>query len=511
MKKIITGDEMRAIDRASTETCGVPSLTLMENAGAAVAEVCQERFSVAGRIVVVCGRGNNGGDGLVAARHLRDAGKEVTVLLLAHPEDLRGDARLMFDRLAGKPLIVTAPDQLPHSLLRDADLILDAILGSGFRPPVEGLLAAAIHAVNAAGVPVLSVDIPSGAGTDSFTPVNPGEDMVHPDLIVTFTALKPAHVFGFVGVPTELRQIGTPPQAFTSSLGLQVIEPVDFRALLAPRRPDAHKGAYGHVLVVGGSLGKAGAAAMAGMAALRIGAGLATVAIPRSQLALVAGFAPELMTEPLMENAAGAINILSLERLREITDGKTVIACGMGASRDAEAAQFIRTLVDRTNQPVVLDADGLNAFTQHLPYLHGMLRPLIVTPHPGEMARLAGITREQVQADRIGVARRFAQEHKCIVVLKGHRTLVATPDGQVWVNPTGNPGMATGGTGDILSGIIAGLLAQSPHAILAGVLAGVYLHGAAGDVARDEVGEMSLTATDLLLALPQAIRQVALA
>ncbi|MBI2683657.1 MAG: NAD(P)H-hydrate dehydratase [Acidobacteriales bacterium] len=509
MKKIITAAEMRAIDRASVEQCGVPSLTLMENAGSAVAEVCLDRFGDAERVTVVCGRGNNGGDGFVVARKLSEAGKDVTVLLLARPEDVRGDAAEMLLRMKQKPIVATRLDELPRPALLDSDLIVDAILGTGFRPPVEGIYAEAIHAINASGAPVVAVDIPSGAETDTFTPADIGDDIVPADVIVTFTAYKPAHIFRFLDVATVLRPIGTPPEAFVSSLGMHVIEPDDFRALLAPRRPDANKGAYGHVLVVGGSLGKAGAAAMAGMASLRIGAGLVTVATPRSQLPLVAGFAPELMTEPLVENANGAINILALEKLRELTDGKNVIACGMGASRDAEAGQFIRTMVDRTNQPLVLDADGLNAFSQHLPYLHGMLRPLILTPHPGEMARLAGVTRDQVQADRAAVARKFAQEHKCIVVLKGHRTLVATPDGQVWVNTTGNPGMATGGTGDILTGMIAGLLAQSPQAVLACVLAGVYLHGLSGDIAREEMGEMSLTATDLLLALPHAIRQAA--
>jgi NAD(P)H-hydrate epimerase len=290
-------------------------------------------------------------------------------------------------------------------------------------------------------------------------------------------------------------------------LHLNVITARDIAQLLAPRPADSNKGMYGHVLVIGGSLGKAGAAAMAGIAALRSGAGLSTVATPRSVLDTVAGFHPELMTELLAETAAGTIASSALKRVNELSAGKTVLAIGPGISRNPQTARFVRTLVARSEIPIVLDADGLNAFEGHTDELNGKGRIMVITPHPGEMARLAGCTTAAVQKDRLGVARKFARKHALVVVLKGYRTLVVTPDGEAWVNMTGNPGMASGGTGDILTGIVAGLLAQNPKATLAAAMAAVHLHGLAGDVARERVGEHSLVATDLLSGLPDAFRR----
>ena len=292
-------------------------------------------------------------------------------------------------------------------------------------------------------------------------------------------------------------------------------------SLLSPRDPEAHKGSFGHVLVVGGSLGKAGAAAMAGMSALRSGAGLVTVACPRSVLPTVAGFMPELMTEPLEETEAGTISLRALEygRMDALIQGKTVIALGPGIGRHTETTQFVRTLVERFRVPMVIDADGLNAFQGAAEKLDGSSHPLVLTPHPGEMSRLIGRSIADVEKDRIGIARKFVQEHKLVLVLKGHRTLTALPDGQIWVNHSGNPGMASGGMGDILTGMAAGLWAQGlrgkapspdtgPSPAHNAIITAVYLHGLAGDVARESKGELSLTATDLLTALPEAIRRV---
>jgi ADP-dependent NAD(P)H-hydrate dehydratase / NAD(P)H-hydrate epimerase len=303
--------------------------------------------------------------------------------------------------------------------------------------------------------------------------------------------------------------IGSPAEAIASALGLQVITARDVGFLHTRRNVDANKGDYGHVLVVGGSRGKGGAAAMAGMAALRTGAGLATIATPTGVQNLVSSFAPELMTEGLPETDAGTISLRALEsgRMDDVIEGKTVLAIGPGISRHPEAAELVRTLVHRRAVPVVLDADGLNAFQGQDERLDGTAVPLILTPHPGEMARLTGLSVKEAQADRIGVARKFAHDHNCIVVLKGWRTLVAEPDGTVWVNMTGNPGMATGGTGDILTGVVAGLVAQYPARIVKAVVAAVYLHGEAGDLARDALGERSLIATDLLRYLPTAFHE----
>jgi NAD(P)H-hydrate epimerase len=307
--------------------------------------------------------------------------------------------------------------------------------------------------------------------------------------------------------PTFVAGIGSPEEAITSTLHLNLITASDIAPLIGPRPAESNKGNYGHVLIVGGSLGKSGSVAMAGMAALRTGAGLSTVATPGSVLATVAGFHPELMTEPLPEMDTGTISSSALDRIEELAKGKSVLGIGPGISRDPQTAELVRALVARLEVPMVVDADGLNAFEGRTDELNGKGRTLVITPHPGEMARLAGCTIAEVQRDRLGVARKFAREHELIVVLKGHRTLVVQPGGEAWVNTTGNPGMATGGTGDILTGMVAGMIAQHQKDALGAVLAAVHLHGLAGDVMRESVGEHSLVATDLLKGLPGAFRR----
>jgi ADP-dependent NAD(P)H-hydrate dehydratase / NAD(P)H-hydrate epimerase len=508
--KIITAAEMRDTDRVTSDRFGVPSHDLMEDAGRAVAKFVLSRYPLANRIGVVCGKGNNGGDGFVAARILHEAGKAVRVLLLADSKELRGDAAETFAKLPVTPVPVRLPADLKQEGARvvfDSDLLIDAILGTGFRPPVSGLYAEAIAALNGSGTPIVAVDIPSGADADVM-----GEQVgsvARADAIVTFTAPRPAHVFGgLTKGTTSISPIGSPDEAIVSKLRLNLITPHQIVPLIGPRPAASNKGNFGHVLVIGGSLGKAGAAAMAGMAVLRSGAGLSTVAVPKSILPTVAGFHPELMTEPLGETKAGSISLRALEKLRKLTEGMAVLAVGPGISRVPETSKLVRALIKKQALPTVLDADGLNAFAGHVAELNGKGRSLVITPHPGEMARLAGSTVVAVQRDRIGVARKFARDHHVIVVLKGHGTLVADASGEVWVNTTGNPGMATGGTGDILTGMVAGLVAQNPKRVLGAVLAAVYLHGLAGDVARGLMGEHSLVATDLVRALPEAFRQV---
>jgi len=504
--KIVTAAEMRAIDRATSERFGVPSLTLMENAGSAVAEHVLTHHGDAQKIVVLCGKGNNGGDGFVAARKLHHAGKTVQVILLADRVDLRGDAAAMFEQLPAPPVVVHSSEDLKGDRVRlalPADLYLDAILGTGFKPPVDGLYADGIALLNASKAPVIAVDIPSGADADAMSPQN--GIIARADCIVTFTAARPAHVFGALTAgPTYVADIGSPPESIVSSLQLNVITARDFAPLIGPRPAESNKGNYGHVLVVGGSVGKAGSVAMVGMAALRAGAGLATVATPKSALPIVAGFHPELMTEPLPETREGSISAGAATRLNALANAKNVLAIGPGISRNAETAEFVRALVAAAEIPVVLDADGLNAFEGATAELSGKGRVLVITPHPGEMARLVGCSTVDVQKDRLGVARKFAREHELIVVLKGNRTLVVQPDGEVWVNTTGNPGMSTGGTGDILTGIVAAMIAQHPKDVMMAVCAAVHLHGLAGDMMREIVGEHSMVATDLLRGLPDA-------
>ncbi len=523
--KIVSVVEMRDIDRSTTERFGVPSLRLMENAGSAVARFLLSDYPRAERVGIVCGKGNNGGDGFVVARKLVEAGRAVRILLLCDPKELRGDAALMFQSMTKSlhtvhvhPVIVSnAADLDSHAAAEifSADVIVDAILGTGFRPPASPLYAAAIAKMNRASAPIVAVDIPSGADADAMQP-NGARDRARADSIVTFTAPRPAHVFAaLTNGSTVIAPIGSPPEAIISQLGLHLSTPSDFAPPLAPREREGNKGSYGHVLVIGGSVGKTGAAAMAGFSALRAGAGLSTIATPKSALATVAAFYPELMTEPLPETDAGTISLRALTpELDALLERKT-LAIGPGISRNSETGEFVRSIVTRGEKssvanPVlnmVVDADALNAFEGAADQLRGRGRTLVITPHPGEMSRLTGSSIPEIQANRLQVARKFSREHELIVVLKGHRTLIASPDGTVWVNPTGNPGMATGGTGDILTGIVAGLLAQHPHHALEATALAVYLHGLAGDLASRSLGENSLVATDLVRFLHEAFAQ----
>ena len=456
--KIVSAAEMRAIDRATSERFGVPSLTLMENAGSAVARFILNHYPQADRIGVVCGKGNNGGDGFVVARKLAEAGRATRVLLLAAPQELRGDAAEMFERMiadrtsSGNKAVLAlvrdtaALDSADTAEIFASDLLVDAVLGTGFRPPVSALYAAAIAKMNASAAPVVAVDIPSGADADSMQTQQ--GTIARADAVVTFTAPRPAHVFAaLTNGLTIIAPIGSPVESITSELGLHLSTPADFAALLQPRALEANKGSYGHVLVIGGSFGKAGAAAMAGFSALRAGAGLSTVATPKSVLATIAAFHPELMTEPLPETADGTISARALgSAMPALVERKTVIAIGPGISRNPETSEFVRGLINLetlksgvvpASAVLVLDADALNAFEGSAEQLNGHGRNIVITPHPGEMSRLTGLTIAEVQARRLEVARKFASEHELIVVLKGHRTLIAAPDGTVWVIPPG--------------------------------------------------------------------------
>jgi hydroxyethylthiazole kinase-like uncharacterized protein yjeF len=509
--KIVSAAEMREIDRTTSERFGVPSLTLMENAGSAVARFVLSNYTRAERISVICGKGNKGGDGFVAARKLRETGLAVRILLLCSPDELRGDAAAMFQKLTIHPQIARDESGLAATPeLWDADVVVDAILGTGFRPPVSSLYAAAIRKMNESPAPVVAVDIPSGADADAMHS-QPGGSVARANGIVTFTAPRPAHVFADLTMgPTVIASIGSPETAIVSKSALELSTPADFARLLAPRYRDANKGSYGHVLVIGGSLGKAGAAAMAGFSALRVGAGLSTVATPKSVLPTVAGFHPELMTEALKETSVGTIASSNLQSilLDRVIEHKSVLAIGPGIGREVETQDFVRTILKRYQTPIVLDADGLNAFENRAGELTGHNSPVVITPHPGEMSRLAEQSVADIQANRLEVARNFAREHDLIVVLKGHRTLIASPEGKVWVNPTGNPGMAAGGTGDVLTGMIAGIIAQHPKEIFLATALAIYLHGLAGDVAAEELGEEPLVASDLIRFVPQSLMRL---
>jgi NAD(P)H-hydrate epimerase len=518
---VLSAAEMQSCDRVTSERFQVPSLELMHAAGAAVAAFARQQFPQARRVTVLCGRGNNGGDGLMAARLLAAAGLEVTTLLLGARDSLKGDAATAWRELTspqhGLIHIIEKPEDLAlHAAALDADLILDAIVGTGFRPPLKGLAATALEWVKTSRAPILAVDLPSGWPSD-LTAAAPAGAVFPADAVITFTAPKPAHVFGQLtrrwDQPVVVAPIGSPPEAIVSALGLSWAGS-SLTLAQAPRPIAANKGSFGHVLVVGGSLGSAGgrsgAPSMTALAALRSGAGLVTAAVPAPALPLVAAIAPELMTFPLAATSAGCIAAgnLAPEQVAALMAGKTVLAIGPGLGQSAETVKFTTGLLSATRLPAVIDADALNILATK-PVLLAKLakgRTLVLTPHPGEMARLGGVSVAEVQANRLETARGFAQRNGVTLVLKGARTLIAHPDGTVAVNTSGNPGMAKGGSGDLLTGLIAGLLAQFPNDAARAVEAAIYLHGLAADMAVREADEHTLLATDSLAQLARAFR-----
>jgi len=511
--KILTADEMRTTDRVTTDRYNVPSLELMEHAGRAVARFVLREFPEALRITALCGKGNNGGDGFVAARMLMEAGRKVQLLLLGHPDDLRDDAKAMFERLEIAPIIAADEATLATArvseLLTESQLFLDAIVGTGFKPPLKGIALALRSRINSLATPVVAVDIPSGWDSDSREYLVDGP--YRADAVVTFTAPKLAHVCGNLVSsaykPIVVAPIGSPDEAIQSSLDLAWAGDSK-RIAETPRPADSNKGKFGHVLVIGGSYGKAGAPSMAALAALRTGAGLVTAAVAQPILDSVARIAPELMTIPLRAGSQGEISSSNLDEgtLNELLDKKTVLAIGPGLGQSPETEKFLLGLLEKTNLPTVLDADALNILAKHPDKINGRNRMLVLTPHPGEMARLAGISTSEVQANRETLAREFSMKNHVTLVLKGWRTLIAHPDGSIAINTTGNPGMAKGGSGDILTGIVAAMLAQYPHLAGEAVNAAVYLHGLAADFAVREQDEHTLLATDTIAHLSTAFR-----
>jgi ADP-dependent NAD(P)H-hydrate dehydratase / NAD(P)H-hydrate epimerase len=519
--KILTAMEMGAVDRLTAEKFGVSLESLMEAAGTAVAKFCLREYSARMRVVVMCGKGNNGGDGFVAARVLAQAGRSVKVVLLGRVEDLKGEAAAAMHRLREEVSSVDVVEVIDEnglaacaSALSDAELLIDALVGTGFKPPLRGLTALLRGMVKNLAATVVAVDLPSGWDADSTEQTADGS--FRADAVVTFTAPKMAHVFGHLtrndktgGTfgPVVVAGIGSPEEAVVSSNSLSW---AGASKVLAerPRDVNSNKGKFGHVLVVGGSYGKAGAPAMASLACLKTGAGLVTAAVPKSIVDTVARIAPELMMAPLAEGAKGAVSFKNLDgaKLDALVKRISVVAVGPGLSTDGDAPAFARQMVEKTTVPVVIDADALNAFAGQTSLLNGKGRVMVLTPHPGEMARLAGMTVKEVEADRIGLARKFATKHKLTLVLKGWRTLIAHPDGSIAVNTSGNPAMAKGGSGDILTGVVAAMLAQFPDDVARAVEAAVYLHGLAADFAAHAMDEHTVLATDTVTHLSDAFR-----
>jgi NAD(P)H-hydrate epimerase len=511
--KVLTSEEMGAADKRSVEL-GIPIQELMEAAGGAVAAFVLQQYPLAARVMAICGKGNNGGDGMTAARLLAAEGVGVRVLLLGQQSELKGEAAEALKRLKEgtddavvEEIAAGATVAELIDLLGEADLLLDAVVGTGFKPPLRGLAAVVRDALAKVAVPVVSVDLPSGWDADSFAETVEGA--CRADGIVTFTAPKLAHVFGHLTAevfgPVVVGDIGTPAEAIPA--GNLTWTGASKSLTELPRPINSNKGKFGHVLVVGGSYGTAGAPSMASLAAMRAGAGLVTAAVPRELVDLVGGIAPELMVRGLAQGAEGSASLANLDNLEELLKGIKVIAIGPGLSTKGEASEFARALVEKTTPPIVIDADALNAFdAEKAKALNGKDRTMVLTPHPGEMARLVGMTVKEVEADRINLARKFATDHHLTLVLKGWRTLVAHPDGTIAVNTTGNPALAKGGSGDILTGIVTAMLAQWPGQVQEAVEAAVYLHGLAADFAAHAMDEKTVLATDVIGHLSHAFR-----
>lgn len=526
--KILSAAQMREVDRLTSLLHGVPSLQLMENAATRTVEAIEKKFGdvIGNRVLVVCGRGNNGGDGAAIARMLHEKCASVDLCLLGRISEAQGDARTNFERARAVADAAASTFRFVESetasALRETaaiskyDLIIDAILGTGLTRAAAGLFEEAIALINELGDEsgVVSVDVPSGLASDSAE-VNGAA--VQADLTVTFTAPKLA-----TALPPACEQcgelivvqIGSPKELIASSGSqLNLIEASDVSAWLASSRRSSHanKGDVGKLLVVAGSRGKTGAACLVGEAALRAGCGLVTIATPESVQPVIAASAiPECMTEPLAETASGSLAREAAEHLRRLAAERDVVAVGPGlGSAEASTREFARAIVEKRERPTVADADALNALAPWDATVGAQSGvPLILTPHPGEMSRLVAKPIDVILRDRIEIAREFSASHGVILVLKGSRTLVAAPDGQVYVNATGNAGMATGGSGDVLTGIIAGLLAQKPDDALGATIAAVYLHGLAGDVAASKLGTRAMIASDITANLGAALVEV---
>ena len=515
MRAVLTAAAMRRVDERAVQTLGIPGGVLMENAGRGAAEAILAARAELGigrtgaRVAIVCGKGGNGGDGFVVARHLARARLRPEVLLLADPAELRADAASTYHALRRTSVPVRVVREAPAlaSALRRAALVVDAMLGTGSHGAPEGLVAAAIDAVNATGRPVVALDIPSGLPSDGEPPAGPA---VRAALTTTFAGLKRGLVMG-PGVElagrVQVVPIGVPPAEVAREADTFLLERSDVARWFGRRPRETHKGSYGHLLVVAGSVGKTGAAALAARGALRAGAGLVTVATAASAQPVVATLSLEAMTMPLAETAARTVARQAREVLVDAAGARDAVAIGPGLGLDEETQALVRDLVRELTAPMVLDADALTALAGHLDVLRQARGPRCLTPHPGEMARLLGVSVADIQRDRIARARELARAWGVHVVLKGATSVIAAPDGRVLLNPTGNPGMATGGTGDVLTGILGAFLARGLAPEVAAPCA-VYLHGSAGDAAAERVGEESLVAGDVVEALADAFRRL---
>lgn len=507
----MTRDQIRAYDKIAMETYGILGAQLMENAGRGAAQYILERFGTKKRVAVVTGPGNNGGDGFVVARHLRNAGCAVIVFSAVAEESITGDARLNLEIIKKMDVDIADISTLENFSgfevqLAACDLAVDALLGTGVSRDVEGLLAEVIACLNTSRVPIVSLDIPSGLDADTG---HLWGKAVYATATVTFGHIKRG-LLVYPGAEhtgaLKTVSIGAP-FAASEQAGYDgsIISKEMLLPLIPKRKPDGHKGTFGHLLVVGGLSGKTGAAAMAGNAAIRTGCGLVTVATSLQAQPTLEAKCLEVMVDHIIDATDSPLSEKSAARVAKLLEGKKAVALGPGLGTGPGISHLAVRLLKSLSIPVVVDADGINILADDPSSVARIEAPMIFTPHPGEMAGFVKKSVHAVQSDRIGISRETAQRNQVIVVLKGARTVVAAPDGRVFVNPTGNPGMATAGMGDVLTGIIGGLLAQGIEPLNAALL-GVYLHGAAGDRVVCRTGEAGLLASDVILDIPQILR-----
>jgi NAD(P)H-hydrate epimerase len=503
--KILNAAQMRNIDRRATEQFGIPSILLMENAARSVARTIRLHYPQADPVAIFCGPGQNGGDGFAAARHLANDGVTPLLFILGQRANYAGDSATnlaICERLGFPMWEIDTADALDRALARasDTDLLVDAIFGTGLNRAAEGIYADAIRGLQSLRLPILAVDVPSGLDASTSDVVEP---VVRADLTITFALPKIAHIFapasGCCG-EIVVADISIPGAAIdTENVRLSLATAEEILPLVAEREAATHKGTYGHVAIIGGSEGRSGAAILSARAAIRGGAGLVTVLTDRETARIVDSASIESMTLAIEYDAAAVARVL---------DPFSAVVLGPGLPDDEESYRFVRKLVPLIGKPLLIDASGLNAFAGRADELAdegGSVR--VITPHPGELARLLRMDTAEVNRRRFDVAAEAAVRTRCIVVLKGHQTIVADPGGSVSVNPTGNPGMASGGMGDVLSGLLGALLARSSDAYEAS-RAAVYLHGLAGDLLRDETCDIGLAAADLADALPRAVRKL---
>jgi hydroxyethylthiazole kinase-like uncharacterized protein yjeF len=517
--KLVTSTQMRDIDKKTIEGIGIPGLELMEKAGMGTALVAKQMLGEpeGKKVLIFCGRGNNGGDGFVVGRYLSEWGAQVKFYLTAKKGEVKGDAKVNLDRAVDLDLPifeVQSEDEIPEEI--KADLVVDALFGTGFEGQIKGYTKTIVERINASNIPVLAVDIASGLHADSgaFT-----GSCIKADRTATMALPKIGHFF-FPGKEMSGRvsviDIGVPPHVVEEEdITLNLVTPEEVRQMIPKRPGNAYKGSCGRVVLIAGSTGMTGAAALASLSCLCAGAGMAILGTPKTLNPIMEMKLTEIMTHPLPDvRKKGVLALRGLGEIRELLKWGDCCAIGPGLGQHHETIELVKRLVSKLKMPAVIDADGLNALAKDVSILKECKAPLILTPHIGELSRLNGVTASEIEKDRVKYAREFAHEYNCVLVFKGAPTIISEPGGQTYVNPTGNAGMATAGSGDVLTGIIVGLLAQKlmlekdkdiKNIMLESALAGVYVHGLTGDIAKEEKGEMGIIAGDMMEKTPAAL------